>query len=107
MRKRKWSYPKRLALYREIVRVFGPYSTWGNKYFPAERKDEFEEFCRNFSIAFAMKPGGAYMQVKWAISDQKNVKLSHIITHYGNKIAAMEAGFILRKNLPKKLSCEY
>jgi len=47
------------------------------------------------------------MQVQWAVTKQEKVGAEQIETHYRNKVAAIEAGFIDKSYMPKTTLLEY
>ena len=108
MAKRIWFYKDCLELYTRLVQHFGPHMEWETKNYPAGRKEEFEHFCADFArVIGASEKGGPGMQIQWAITKQETVQDGHIPTHYRNKVAAFEAGFIDKSYLPLTVITEY
>lgn len=98
-------------MYTSLVRKFGPYSEWENKYSPGYgRNSEFEEFKRFIAdlVAFdsgqPTTPGAVDQQIAWAVTKQTNIKsVGHVYTYIQNVSAALRCGFLKSDDLPKVL----
>jgi hypothetical protein len=98
------AYP---SLYHQIVKRFGPFKSWPNRSYPAN-KGEFEKFCRSFADVVGAKSGRAVEnQIRWATTKQSKIGNSHMMTYLSNKMAALAAGFIDSKYVPTDMKCNY
>src|SRR4051812_34875805 len=99
-----WSGEVRRVLYRRVVALFGPYSTWANKNSPgADRDADYEEFCGWFARAVGAKSAQAVQhQIRFAMPETQrgSSRGRQTQTAILNKPAALEAGFIEDKHLP-------
>lgn len=107
MKKSIWGIENWSILYKQLVDKFGPFSSWETNTHPPD-KDEFEEFCKGFANVIGAKSGRAVkQQIRWAITDQEYVSRTYMTTYFGNKVVAMNVGFITRDKLPLNTVCEY
>jgi hypothetical protein len=87
---------------------FGPHMEWETKTYPNKRKDEYDAFCAYFArVMKVSEKAGPQSQIQWAITKQDTVREEYVETHYRNKVAALEAGFIDMSYFPSTIITEY
>jgi len=108
MTEKIWTAPiVRQNLYTQLTKCFGNLDSWEGTSYPKAR-ESFKKFCDSFAITVGAKSGEAVaQQIRWAITTQTNVGREHMATYFGNKMAAIEAGFISKKDFPTRVRCQY
>ena len=100
-----WTGDVRRVLYKQLVKNFGAYETWKKSSSPGSNLDkQFDEFCEAFARAVGAKSGEAVQhQIRFAMPETSKGSNwdRHAQTAILNKAAALEAGFIDDKHLPK------
>lgn len=115
MTRTNWTQEMRLHLYRQLTRDFGPHRTcrahypnpgeWKRVYYGALRK-----IRNDFQRRFGQQPsiGAIENQVAFALTRQRRtVNRGYFANLILNKVAALEAGFITRDELPEYATFEY
>lgn len=106
MKEKFWYYSVRKNLYDQLVKRFGPLSSWEGSY--PKDKEGFKKFCESFAVIVGAKSGDAVeQQIRWATTTQENIGRDHMPTYFGNKVAAIDAEFITKLELPVQIICEY
>jgi hypothetical protein len=103
-----WTGDVRRVLYRRLVEQFGPFDKWERASSPGGGNDEnFNQFCEDFARVVGAKSGEAVKhQIRFAMPESgsgSSYAGGHAQTAILNKAAALEAGFIENKHLPKIL----
>ncbi len=105
-----WTQDIRKELYRLVLKIFGPQSSWDVSSKPNDRK-AYVEFCRSQSQLLTTKlernitDDAIDMQIRWAVTLQTaEVACTHVRNYLLCKTAAMEVGLIDRTGLPHTLT---
>ena len=107
-----WTDDIRDNLYKELFKRFGPYNTWGKKTTPVGKETEYDKFCDDFAILLStlsdrkIKRAAVKQQIAWATTRQEKIE-GYSKVFYQNIAAAIKAGFIVNRDLPKAIYNEY
>jgi hypothetical protein len=110
-RKVIWTRAARDLLFETVVAKFGPYSTWKKAGSPGGGQDSaFDDFCQTFASTIGANSADAVKhQIAWGtptpfggVHDWTNQ--GHAAVAILNLAAALDAGFIRSKDLPKLLA---
>jgi len=107
MKKRdlKWTPAARTFLFEAVVARFGAYETWGGSS-PKGRGAEYKKFCEQFAEIVGSTGDGVDHQIAWGTPTQSGgvrdwTKTGHAYQAILCLAAALEAGFVRSKDLPK------
>jgi hypothetical protein len=102
-----WTSARREHLYERLVSMFGPVTKWESPSTPAPGRglnNSFDEFCEVFARRVGAKSGNAVkLQIRFAIHVHTTGYWvnGHAQAAILNKAAALKAGFITSKHIPK------
>ena len=99
-----WTPAIRQALFDAVTAQFGSYRTWQDENKPGNGKNKaFDTFCANFAATFRMKSGpGVHHAILYGKPVLPNGAdwSSSVERAMRSQLAALDAGFITRADLP-------
>lgn len=103
-----WTYKVRFGVYTDMIFKFDVHSMWEYQYRPEKNPDRYNAFCAEVAEMIGANSYRAVQnQINWAITSQKEIKSGHIRTCFGNKIAAIDSGFLTPACFPDKIRLYY